>query len=149
MAQLYLHPYQNLNHAERSETTSTVELLNADIGTTKDSTNKMEADEGDRADSDEEGTSSKEDADEEGDIEANTLQFDCPAENDYSDEPQNSGSNLAFQIEPSTGWLLDDWYELDEIDPMDLDGIPDEIELNEGHISPMMDSDNENNWDSD
>lgn len=138
-----------MNRAERSETTSTVEPLNADIGATKDSTHTMEVDEGDRVDSDEESTSSKEDVDEEGDIEVNTLQFDCPAEDDYSDEPQNSGSDLAFQIDPSTGRLLDDWYELDEIDPMDLDGISDEIEVDEGYIGPMIDSDDENNWDSD
>lgn len=136
-----------MNSAERFETTaSPIQLSNADSEAT---TNRMEVDKGDEAGSDEEGTSSKEDANEEGEVEANTLQFDCPAEDDYSDEPQNSGSDLACQIDPSTGQLLDDWYELDEIDPMDLTGISDEIEVDEGHIGHMIDSDDENNWDSD
>lgn len=73
---------------------------------------------------------------------------DISGDDDYIDEPQNSGSDLTYQIDPSTGRLLEDWYELDEMDPMELNGTTDEVEVDEGDFGTVVDSDDEGHWDS-
>lgn len=59
---------------------------------------------------------------------------------DMSTEKLQSGSDLTAQVDPSTGRLLDDWYESEEVDE-----IP---EVN-GEDEERIDSEEEFNWGSD
>lgn len=91
-----------------------------------------------------ESVGNKPEGNSEGD-ESDIFAGEDPGEDDCSEEAQNSGSDLAYQIDPDSGRLLDDWYEVSEINPLDtIDDEVNDVDMGNG----MVDSD-EDAWDSD
>ena len=84
------------------------------------------------------------------DITESDLNDEPLQENDCSELPQQSGSDLNMRVDPETGKLIDEWFEWEEFAEMCSQGdIVDEEILDDDPALQEVDTDDEVNWGSD